>query len=81
MIEWIWSRTFISLYFCNSEKGLKNSGLNADSDSDLCDAGAVLNLMSYQATWEPLLIDYKPVDVENSTSTDLITLSRVNSIA
>ena len=35
-----------------SEKGLGNSGLNGDSNPDLCDAGAVLNQLSYKANWE-----------------------------
>ena len=37
-----------------------------DSNHDLCDAGAVLNQLSYQANWEQVVmwIDYKPVDVE-----------------
>ena len=52
--------------FSSSEKGLKNSGLNGDSNSDLCDVGAVLFQLNFQANWEQfvLWVDYKPVDVE-----------------
>ena len=52
--------------FSSSEKGLKNSGLNGDSNSDLCDASAVLFQLNFQANWEQfvLWVDYKPVDVE-----------------
>ena len=46
-----------------SEKGLKISGLNKDSNPDLCGAGAVLHQLSYQANCEPVVmwLDYKPV--------------------
>ena len=49
-----------SFYRC-SEKGL-----NGGSNPDLCDAGAVLYQLSYQAKWEQVVmwVDYKPVDVE-----------------
>ena len=42
-----------SFYRClsSSKKGLKNSGLNGDSNPDLCDAGVVLHQFSYQANW------------------------------
>ena len=48
----------------SSERGLKNSCLNGDSNPDLCDAGAVLHQLSYQANWEQVVVwdDYKPVD-------------------
>ena len=54
--------------FNSSEKGLKNSGLNGDSNTDLCDVGAVLHQLSCQANWEQVVmwVDYKPVDVEIS---------------
>ena len=41
-------------------------GLNSDSNPELCDAGAVLHQLSYQANWELIFlwVDYKPVDVE-----------------
>ena len=44
----------------------KNSGLNWNSNPDLCDASAVLHQLSYQANWEQVVmwVDYKPVDVE-----------------
>ena len=50
----------------NSEKGLGNSGLNGDSNPDLCDAGAVLNQFSYKANWELVVmwVVYEPLDVE-----------------
>ena len=50
----------------SGEKGLKNSGLNRDLNPDLCDAGAVLYQLSYQANWEHVVmwVNYKPVDVE-----------------
>ena len=48
------------------EKGLKFSGLNGDSNPDLCDAGAVLHQLSYQANWVQVVmwLNYKPVYVE-----------------
>ena len=33
-------------------EGSKNSGLNGNSNANLCDAGAVLYQLSYQANWE-----------------------------
>ena len=55
----------IALYRClrGSEKGLKNSGLNGDSNPDLCDAGAVLHQLSYQANWEQVdvWVDYNQI--------------------
>ena len=56
----------LMLLISSSEKGLKNSGLNRDSNPDLCDAGAVLYQLSYQANWEQVImwVDYKPIDVE-----------------
>ena len=57
-----------SFYRClsSSEKSLKNSGLNGDSNPNLCDAGALLYQLSNQANWEQVVmwVDYKPVDVE-----------------
>ena len=52
--------------FSRSEKGLKNSALNGDSNTDLCAAGEVLKQLSYQTNWEQVVmwVDYKPVDVE-----------------
>ena len=43
---------------------MKNSRLNGDSNPDLCDAGAVLHQLSYQAKWELVvkLVDDKPID-------------------
>ena len=40
--------------------------VNGDSNYDLCDAGAVLRQLSFQAKWEQVVmwVDYKPVDVE-----------------
>ena len=40
--------------------------MNRDSNPDLCDAGAVLHQLSYQANWEQIVmwVDYKPLDVE-----------------
>ena len=35
----------------SSEEGLKNPGLNGDSNPDLCDAGRVFCQFSYQANW------------------------------
>ena len=50
----------------SSEKGLKNSSRNEDSNPDLCDASAVLSQLSYQVNWEQVVmwVDCKPVDVE-----------------
>ena len=52
--------------FNSSEKGLKTSDLNGDSNPDLCDARSVLHQLSYQPNWEQfvLWVDHKPVDVE-----------------
>ena len=46
----------------------ENSDLNGDSNPDLCDAGAVLHQLSYQANWEQVVVwvDYKLVDMEIS---------------
>ena len=44
------------LILSSSEKCLKNSGLNGDSNPDLCDAGAVLHRWSYQANWEQIIM-------------------------
>ena len=50
----------------SSEKGLKISGLNVDSNLDLSDAGAALHQLSYHANWLQVVIwvDSKPVDGE-----------------
>ena len=58
----------LALLLSSSEKGLKSSGLNGDSNPDLCDAGAVLYQLSYQTNWEQVVmwVDYKPVNVEIS---------------
>ena len=43
----------------------ENSGLKGDSNLDVCNAGAVLHQLSYQANWEKVVwVDYKAVDVE-----------------
>ena len=41
-----------------------NSGLNEDSNPDLCDSGAVLHQLSHQANWELIVmwVDFKPED-------------------
>ena len=50
------------LYLSSSEKGLKNSGLNRDSNPELCNASAVLYQLSSQANWEIVVcIDNKPI--------------------
>ena len=56
----------VPFYRYGSEKGLKNSGLNRDSNPDLCDAGAMPCQLKYQANWELVVmwVDYTPVDVE-----------------
>ena len=48
----------------NSEKGLKSSGLNEYSNPELWDSGAVFYQLSYQATWELVVmwVDDKPLD-------------------
>ena len=38
------------------KKVLKNSGLNGDWNPDLCDAGALLHQLSYQANWEQVVM-------------------------
>ena len=44
---------------------IKKLWLN-DLNPDLCDALAVLYQLSYQASWEQVIVwvDYKPIDVE-----------------
>ena len=46
--------------------GNNTTPLNGDSNPDLCDAAAVLHLLSYQANWEQVVVwvDCKPVDVK-----------------
>lgn len=46
------------LYCClgSSEKGPKNAGLNEDSNSDPCDAGAAPNQLSHQANLEQIVV-------------------------
>ena len=60
-----WSSVFYC-YLSSCKKGLKNSGLNRDSNPDLCDASAVLYQLRYQAIWEQVImwVHYKPIDVE-----------------
>ena len=57
-----------NFYRClsSSEKGLRNSGLNGDSNPYLCDAAAVLYQLSHQANWEQVIMwaNYKPVEVQ-----------------
>ena len=45
---------------------MTNSALNGDLNPDLCNVGAVLNQLSYQANWQLLImwVDHKPVNVE-----------------
>ena len=47
-----------SFYRCSSssEKGLNNSGLSGESNLDICDSGAVLFQLSYQANWEQFVM-------------------------
>ena len=47
------------LLFNSSEKGL-----NGDLNPDLCDAGAALYQLSYQANWEKVVmqVNYKPIN-------------------
>ena len=55
---------FLMLLLSSSERGHENSGLNEDSNPDLCNSGAVLFQLSHQATWELLVfvmrVDYEP---------------------
>ena len=39
-------------YLSSSEYGQKISGLNGNSNPDLCNSNAVLNQFGYQANWE-----------------------------
>lgn len=52
------------LLLSSSECGHENSGLNEDSNPDLCDAGGVLYRLSYPAIWELFVmrVDYEPLD-------------------
>ena len=40
------------------------TGLNGASNPDLCNAGAVLYQLSYQAKWDIMWVNYKPADVD-----------------
>ena len=59
-------RRIWALLISSSKKGLKISDQNGDWNPDLCDTGAVLYQLSYQAKWERVVmwVDFKPVDVE-----------------
>ena len=46
---------FFNAALSSREEGLKNSGLNWYSNPELCNAGAVLYQLSYQATWEQVI--------------------------
>ena len=63
-------------YISSREKGLKISVLNGDWNPDICDAGAVLNQLNFQANWEQVAvwIDYKPVYVEIGDSNTRICI-------
>ena len=58
----------VAFYRYGSEKGLKNSGLNRDSNPDLCDADAMPCQLKYQyqSNWELVVmsVDYTPLDVQ-----------------
>lgn len=45
---------------------MTSSGLNCDSNPDLCDSGRVLFQLSYQVNWERVVIrvDYEPVLID-----------------
>ena len=66
---WIGMNEFDHRSFCHclssSEKDLKNSCLNGDSNPDFCDAVAVLYQLSYQGNWEQVVmwVNYRPIDV------------------
>ena len=47
----------------SNKKRPKNSGLNRESNPDLCDAGAVLHQLSYEANWEQVIVwvDYNSI--------------------
>ena len=67
-IQWIskWSSQFYTqLKQLRKESLKKNSGLNGIRTHDLCDTGAVLHQLSYQANWELVIvwIRYIPVEV------------------
>ena len=55
-----WMNFIISFYPClsSSKKNLKNSGLNRDSNPDLCNAIAVLYQLSYHCHLSPHLAAY-----------------------
>ena len=65
--EFLWNEAewslqiFLMLLLSSSECGHENSGLNEDSNPDLCDAGAVLYQLSFQANWEQIImwVDYE----------------------
>ena len=43
----------------------KNSGLNGIQTHDLCDAGAVLYQLSYQANWELVILWVRNIPVKD----------------
>ena len=47
------------------EKAWKNSGLNGIRTHDLCDAGAVLYQLSYQANWELVILWVRNIPVKD----------------
>ena len=48
----MWQINGILLFKQLRKESLKNSGLNGIRIHDLCDTGAVLYQLSYQANWE-----------------------------
>ena len=47
------------------KKAWKNSGLNGIRTHDLCDAGAVLYQLSYQANWELVILWVRNIPVKD----------------
>ena len=47
------------------KKAWNNSGLNGTRTHDLCDAGAVLYQLSYQANWELVILWVRKIPVKD----------------
>ena len=54
-----------NLSSCEKKAWKKNSGLNGIRTHDLCDAGAVLYQLNYQANWELVILWVRNIPVKD----------------
>ena len=59
------SQLLRNLSSCEKKAWQKNSGLNGIRTHDLCDAGAVLYQLSYQANWELVILWARNIPVKD----------------